>query len=68
MTPEEFEKSIDTVGSGTQLEASYRHIIEARFFLERSKPHFTGEKLAMWHLDEAARIIAEIQTEQEAQP
>lgn len=36
--------------------------------LDKVDPHFTGEKLAIWHLDEAARIIAEIQAEQEAQP
>lgn len=68
MTPEEFKKSIDTVGSGTPLEAAYQNIAEARFLLEHTKPKFTAEKAAMRYLCEAARIIAEILAAQEAQP
>lgn len=68
MTPEEFEKNIDTVGSGTPLEAAYQKITEARLLMAHMKSKSTAEKTAVRYLYKAARIIAEILTEQEAQP
>lgn len=44
MTPEEFEKSIDTVENGTPLEAAYQKITEARLLMAHMKSKSTAEK------------------------